>query len=232
MADSIRISRAHAHQTSSHPSPRIAALRPLQLPWMLVLSSSITFTFSSPIISRSVPTHISTVKLARKEESSLSSSRLHGSSSEARSRKAENSCWGSMLDLKGYWILSCHGSAWRNALEIEAAASPEPTPSVKVRGAIWICVEQEPIWSTSCKFQGNVICCGNLCWIKHRWLSSTLKPRPFTPSFLKAVNELLDSMISKVFSNINDSMIPYLLGSQLCLSSPFASYKYNGLPII
>lgn len=52
-----------------------------------------TFTLSPTIISWSVSTHISTVKLARKEkESSLSRSRLHSPSSAASSRRAEAAC--------------------------------------------------------------------------------------------------------------------------------------------
>lgn len=76
--------------TSSHSSPGIAALNPLQLAWMLVLSSTSTFTLT--IIFSSVLARIPTVKFARKEESSLSRSRPYGSSSEASSRKAETSC--------------------------------------------------------------------------------------------------------------------------------------------
>lgn len=86
----------------------------------------------------------------------------------------------------GYW--AAVDLSGEMPLKLQAAAIPEPPPSVKVRGAIWICVEQEPIWSTSCKFQGNVICCGKLCCIKHWWLSSTPTSRPFTPSILKIVN--------------------------------------------
>lgn len=143
-ADSIRTSRAYAHRTSSHPSPRIAALRPLQLIWTLVLSSSNTFTFSCTTISRSVPTRTSTVNLARKEESSLSSPRLHGSSSEARSRKAQNACWGSVSDLKGCWGsaegLSCRGSAWRNALEIASSSiSSASSKCESQRGHLNLC---------------------------------------------------------------------------------------------
>lgn len=127
--------------TSSHPFPRIAALRPLQLALTLVLCSSSTFIFSPTVISRSVPTHISTVKLVRKEkESSLPMSRLYGSSSVASSRKAETACWGSVSDLKGCWLLSCSGSAWTNALEIASSSiSRASSECASWRGHLSLC---------------------------------------------------------------------------------------------
>lgn len=78
--------------------PRIAALRPLQLAQDAgncvhpVLTPG-AVTLSPTIFSRSVPIHICTVKLARKEkESSLSGSKLLSPSSAASSRKAEAAC--------------------------------------------------------------------------------------------------------------------------------------------
>lgn len=86
------------HGQSPLLPPRIAGLSPLQQVQDAgncvhpVLTPG-AFTLSPTIFSRSVPTHISTVKLVRKEkESNLSRSRLHSPSSAASSRKAEAVC--------------------------------------------------------------------------------------------------------------------------------------------